>query len=319
MQNGQRCLRQAAAAVPPRRDGAAPHTAAGGDTPCARFRHLPPPIILIGMHRSGTSLVAGMLHALGVYMGPDLRFPAPSDPPEVQEALRRAGYGEALPFREINESLLKSARAEWDRVTPFLQARGRAEDPYGERLLRALEGRSGEEFLAGRPEGWRGAWGWKDPRTSLTLPYWLKAFPQARLIHVRRDPEAVARSLARRAAAQAPPRRDGTPLPPAQRLRWWLQNPGLTARRLAWRLGLVPAETAAERQRCEDPAVSKELWRLYVAECERYRAHPGGYLELDYEAIAGDPLGTAKTLARFGAIPATPDQLTAAASLVQAV
>ncbi|MBW1793701.1 MAG: sulfotransferase [Deltaproteobacteria bacterium] len=41
-------------------------------------------------------------------------------------------------------------------------------------------------------------WGWKDPRTTLTLPLWLKLFPKARIIHVIRNGIDSALSLWRR-------------------------------------------------------------------------------------------------------------------------
>jgi hypothetical protein len=42
------------------------------------------------------------------------------------------------------------------------------------------------------------AWGWKDPRNSITLPVWLKLFPDARVIHIVRNGVDVAESLYRR-------------------------------------------------------------------------------------------------------------------------
>ncbi len=42
------------------------------------------------------------------------------------------------------------------------------------------------------------SWGWKDPRNTFTLPMWLKVFPNAKVIHVLRDKESVARSLMKR-------------------------------------------------------------------------------------------------------------------------
>ena len=41
-------------------------------------------------------------------------------------------------------------------------------------------------------------WGWKDPRTSLLLGFWLEAYPQAQILHVYRHPLDVANSLATR-------------------------------------------------------------------------------------------------------------------------
>ena len=40
-----------------------------------------------------------------------------------------------------------------------------------------------------------GAWGWKDPRNTCTLPLWIRVFPNARVINVYRDGVDVAASL----------------------------------------------------------------------------------------------------------------------------
>ena len=41
-------------------------------------------------------------------------------------------------------------------------------------------------------------WGWKDPRTSLTLPFWLPIVPELHVVVCYRDVVAVAHSLAHR-------------------------------------------------------------------------------------------------------------------------
>ena len=43
-----------------------------------------------------------------------------------------------------------------------------------------------------------GPWGWKDPRTSLTLPFWTDLFPNLKIIVCVRNPVEVVMSLARR-------------------------------------------------------------------------------------------------------------------------
>src|SRR5262249_1038388 len=42
------------------------------------------------------------------------------------------------------------------------------------------------------------AWGWKEPRTTLFAGRWLEIFPEARVLHVVRNPLAVAASIQRR-------------------------------------------------------------------------------------------------------------------------
>jgi hypothetical protein len=148
------------------------------------------PVVIIGMHRSGTSLLARMLDDMGLFVGWKL---APNH--------------EASFFNKLNAWLLSSAGCRWDNPRPmdYLMA-----DRSGRRLA--------EKYLRGRLSSlpameylgpWRyvvyrslfriqEAWGWKDPRTTVALPIWLDIFPAARVVHVVRNGVDVADSLARR-------------------------------------------------------------------------------------------------------------------------
>jgi hypothetical protein len=41
-------------------------------------------------------------------------------------------------------------------------------------------------------------WGFKDPRLCVVLPLYLKLFPKAQVVHIRRNPNDVAASLGKR-------------------------------------------------------------------------------------------------------------------------
>ncbi len=151
--------------------------------------NLPPPFIVIGMHRSGTSLLTRVLEPYGVFWGRD-----------------RDEYNEALCFQTLNERLFAEAGARWDRPEPL--ERKLAEPSFfhkGVDLIRAGADRLAGDFLplAGdflplAGSGFPRVWGWKDPRTTFTLPLWLRLFPRARVVHIRRHGVDVALSLYRR-------------------------------------------------------------------------------------------------------------------------
>jgi hypothetical protein len=139
------------------------------------------PVAITGMHRSGTSMVAKLLREAGLHLGAesDLMPPADENP---------EGFFEHLDFVRLNDEILNAAGAGWDCPPPpgvdwgagiFNQLRDRA------RLL-------AEPLEATRP------WGWKDPRTSLTLPFWRSALGPLRTIIVVRNPLEVVTSLHRR-------------------------------------------------------------------------------------------------------------------------
>jgi len=62
------------------------------------------PIVVLGMHRSGTSLVAGILRNAGVLMGD--KFLPPDE-------FNLRGYFEDTDFLWINKGILESAGASW--------------------------------------------------------------------------------------------------------------------------------------------------------------------------------------------------------------
>jgi hypothetical protein len=131
------------------------------------------PILILGMHRSGTSCLAGSLQHRGLHLG------------EVYEArpYNRKGNRENQRIMDLNADVLAASDGSWDRPPRTL----RWDDACAARrdaIVAALAAGSGD-----RP------WGFKDPRSLLTLPFWLEAIPEARLVGTFRHPAQVARSL----------------------------------------------------------------------------------------------------------------------------
>jgi len=258
------------------------------------FRRLPPPVILIGMHRSGTSLVAATLAELGVHMGAPL---APGT--GIDERSRLGGYAEAQEFQSLNDQLLRHAGAAWSRAEPFLACR--QEEQFSraavQRLQAATYGSLRRRYLASLAASGAQAWGWKDPRNSLILPYWLRLFPDARVLHVRRDPEAAADSLWKRALrwAETPPTPQPRSIP--QRLQAALEEPDLALRSLLERAGLRPSATGPDP--CLDRDYCRRLGALYTEECLRHRQLGPRYRDVWYEDLVAEPKTAAVELARF--------------------
>ena len=135
-------------------------------------------IAIAGMHRSGTSMVASLLRQAGLYLGRDEEMlPPAADNP--------GGFWEHAEFVALNDEVLHRAGAAWDSPpdqTTFDSAR--------DLLSRA-------RALIARFDGHE-RWGWKDPRTSLTLPFWQPLLPHIRVVIVLRNPLEVGHSLAAR-------------------------------------------------------------------------------------------------------------------------
>jgi hypothetical protein len=140
-------------------------------------------VLVIGMHRSGTSALTGALEAAGLFLGPPRAVaPIERDNPE--------GYFELYPVAKLNEEILGHLGGAWDRP-PTLSERWFADpgvDSFVKRASDVLESSfGGREFVL------------KDPRMTLILPLWRRALlDHCCAILIVRDPVAVAWSLALR-------------------------------------------------------------------------------------------------------------------------
>lgn len=127
-------------------------------------------IVVLGMHRSGTSCLAGMLAAAGVA----------SAGTAVRNWDNARGHFEALDMVRLNEAVLAYSGGHW--LSPPSTVRWNEEHAVErDRLLRDL--------IDGRPALL------KDPRSLLCLPFWRASTVPFHVIGIVRHPLAVARSL----------------------------------------------------------------------------------------------------------------------------
>jgi hypothetical protein len=162
------------------------------------------PVLIIGMHRSGTRLLDDVLRSLNVFMGAD-----------------RQADGESVTFMSINEEIFHQCGTFWNEPMPvhfvlsdpelLERAAAVARDALEVRLPNYLGEDNKRLDLASNESP---AFGWKDPRNTFTLPVWRHIFPELKVIHVLRHGVDVAASLARRHGA-ALKAATGEPVPPA--------------------------------------------------------------------------------------------------------
>ncbi|MEZ5181024.1 MAG: hypothetical protein R2702_03970 [Acidimicrobiales bacterium] len=139
-------------------------------------------LLVLGMHRSGTSMVTRLLNLAGAYFGPEgIATEANEENPK--------GFWERRDVRAICDALLVGSDADWWRAADFDAASIPPavldeELPKLRRLILELD--------AHRP------WVVKEPRLCLLLPVLRPLLEAPVAVHVTRDPLEVARSLARR-------------------------------------------------------------------------------------------------------------------------
>jgi hypothetical protein len=144
-----------------------------------------PAVIILGMHRSGTSAVAGTAIRLGL---------APPLTPLPQSADNPNGFYESVPVMQLNHQLLLAVGCAWNLVLTLEpeQLANMMQAPDWDLVADIVR----KEFPI------TNGFVLKDPRLCLTLPVWLPALrelaAEISVLLVVRHPEEVARSLARR-------------------------------------------------------------------------------------------------------------------------
>ncbi|NOT54015.1 MAG: hypothetical protein HOP18_05360, partial [Deltaproteobacteria bacterium] len=136
-------------------------------------------IIVLGMHRSGTSPLTRIINLMGVYVGTEGTLMSPhQDNPK--------GFWERNDVYALHQETLKTMGADWDKVAHLdlgkLTADQRAAfDQKARNILQNLD--------AHRP------WVLKDPRLCLLMPLWRPFLETPICVHIYRSPIQVAQSL----------------------------------------------------------------------------------------------------------------------------
>ena len=147
------------------------------------------PIIISGMHRSGTSLIANILNDNGVFIGS-----------KVDE------NNESIFFQRINKWILSCVGSSWDN--PITLSNLNDDDIYllcnkikivlNNRIARSLY--FGKYALLSKNTFYNQTshWLWKDPVNIFTLPVWIKLFPDSKIVNIVRHPLDVSLSIVNR-------------------------------------------------------------------------------------------------------------------------
>lgn len=144
------------------------------------------PVVIAGMHRSGTSVLALILQIIGVQLGDNLI-------PKDQQ--NHDGYGEDIEIVNINRRLLNRQ----------IVNKGEGWKDWGwtinknsssKQLIDSSWTREAQEYIASRSLSDR-FWGWKDPRNTLLLENFLEIEPNSKIIGIYRYPWEIVEALQR--------------------------------------------------------------------------------------------------------------------------
>lgn len=134
-------------------------------------------LVIVGMHRSGTSLVTNWLEKCGLEVGERL---------EAATASNINGHFEDLEFKILHEEVL---------ISNNLPASGLVEVHDADLSLYQTEKLKGIISVKNKLYD---QWGWKDPRTCLFLDTYRQLLPESKYLVILRDYQSVIDSLLRR-------------------------------------------------------------------------------------------------------------------------
>lgn len=140
-------------------------------------------VLVLGSHRSGTSVLTKSLHVAGVFLG-DTLYKSRFDNPK--------GFFEDTITHQLNESLLKRMGKQWNSLllpnAVDLEVITEYQNGLKKNVFRRFEGVA--------------LWGLKDPRISRLWPHWLPVFLETEteplFVLANRHPYSVAKSLLNR-------------------------------------------------------------------------------------------------------------------------
>lgn len=134
-------------------------------------RHPAAPVIVLGMHRSGTSLLAGSLQLAGLGLGLV----------SEKDRFNARGSRENAGITRFHDAVLEARGFSWKNP------------PMGEIHWTEAERARARAEMAELNIG--GIWGFKDPRSLLMLRNWRALCRDARLVGIFRNPVDVAASM----------------------------------------------------------------------------------------------------------------------------
>jgi hypothetical protein len=142
-------------------------------------------VVVVGMHRSGTSAVMRVLNLLGVELGNSF---FPPNPANVK------GFWEHAEIVAVHDRLLRALGSHWQDYRPLPEEwwQSDAVEPYRQELIQILRRDFAQTPL----------FGLKDPRICRLLPLWNRLFTEIECnpfyVFILRHPDEVAASLLKR-------------------------------------------------------------------------------------------------------------------------
>lgn len=239
------------------------------------------PVIILGMGRSGSSMLSRLLESLGLFVGHN----------------KRGGNNESWFFYRLNDWMLKCANATWDNPHNFNFIDDAYREDFSRVAIAQMKSLRRNDYL-----GWDKffkyrdmrdidfPWGWKDPRNTFTIDVWKEIFPDCKVVHIYRHPMDSAESA-----------RYGKEVNKAEKVRNW-----------RWKvreyfLLRVGYQLSARTGYIEEAV---KLWEEYLTKSLAWNDVFGDNIyHVRYESLLDNPIPVMKELLDFIDMPVSDEKL----------
>ncbi|REG78349.1 sulfotransferase family protein [Marinomonas pollencensis] len=147
------------------------------------------PVVVLGMHRSGSSAITEMLTLFDLYFGKE-------EDSIGSSSQNSRGFWERRDVRDVNDKILFSAHCDWDTISNFnLELmEGVTQDGIVDQIKKL-----DSQLQAFTESEGKKSYLLKEPRMCLTFPLWERSFKnKSAVIFIHRNPLEVAASLNKR-------------------------------------------------------------------------------------------------------------------------
>lgn len=244
------------------------------------------PVIIVGMHRSGTTMITKMLENLGLFVG-------------VEKEINN----EALFFWKINNWIFDLHTATAEKPYNLRYKNPACEKVIIESLAHFVASNKRKQYLGKHTSTYKSIttvdfpYGWKDPKNTYTIDFWKHIFPHPKVIHIYRNPiDSVSSYIERDLVLK-------------NKFEWnWKKN---------LKRDLLISKNFHQNFRLTSIEEGYNLWEEYVSRAMSLSEIYPNYISVKYEDFLEQPQKHLSSIAAFAGLRPSEAQLKQATSTIK--
>lgn len=236
------------------------------------------PVIILGMHRSGTTMITKLLENLGLFVGKEK---------EINH--------EALFFWEINNWIFDIHTATPEKPHNLRYKNPACAQVIYESLEYFIQSSKRKQYLGKHASAYQNIkdidfpFGWKDPKNTYTIDFWKHIFPNPKIIHIYRNPiDSVSSYIERDLVLK-------------NKFEWnWKKK---------LKRQFLVSKNFHENFRLYNIEQGYELWQEYVSTALSLQHTHENYISIKYEEFLANPKEQLQQLCDYCGLQTTDEQI----------